>query len=169
MLNRTYVRLGKKNKILTVVKEVYLRKDIFCGSEACLKCYSSKTLKASIVDGHTHSQRLATTPKGAKKVVDYLIVDTNIVLHQMDILNKPNLKNVVVLQTVLAEVKNQSPQLYSDLRELCSDPEKRFYVFSNEFREYELCKPQFCDYFVIQPILGVYALRILLLCAEPIE
>jgi exosome complex exonuclease DIS3/RRP44 len=135
MLNRTYVRLGKKNKILTVLKEVYLRKDIFCGSELCPNCYTSKTLKASIVDGHTHAQRLSSAPKGSKKPVDYLVIDTNIVLHQMDILNKQNFTNVVVLQTVLSEVKNQSPQLYSDLRELCSDPEKRFYVFSNEFRE----------------------------------
>lgn len=140
MLNRTYVKFGKKNKILTVVKEVYLRKDIFCGSELCTECYSSKTLRASLADGHALSQRLSSAPKGSSKPVDYLVIDTNIVLHQMDILNKPNFRNVVVLQTVLDEVKNQSHQLYADLRELCSDPEKQFYVFSNEFREYVLHK-----------------------------
>lgn len=136
MLNRTYVKFGKKNKILTVVKELYLRKDIFCGSELCSECYSSKTLRASLADGHTLSQRLSSAPKGSSKPVDYLVIDTNIVLHQMDILNKPNFRNIVVLQTVLNEVKNQSQQLHADLRELCSDPEKQFYVFSNEFREY---------------------------------
>lgn len=136
MLNRTYVKFGKKNKILTVVKELYLRKDIFCGSELCDECYASKTLRASLADGHVLSQRLSSAPKGSSKPVDYLVIDTNIVLHQMDILNKPNFKNVIVLQTVLDEVKNQSQQLYADLRELCSDSEKQFYVFSNEFREY---------------------------------
>jgi exosome complex exonuclease DIS3/RRP44 len=143
MLNRTYVHIGKKNKILTVLKEVYLRKDIFCGSELCPNCYTSKTLKASIADGHTLSQRLSSAPKGSKKPVDYLVIDTNIVLHQMDILNKPNFKNIVILQTVLNEVKNQSAQLYSDLRDLCADPEKQFYVFSNEFREYVPCKRRY--------------------------
>jgi exosome complex exonuclease DIS3/RRP44 len=136
MLNRSYVKLTRKNKILTVVNEVYLRKDIFCGSELCTTCYSSKTLKASLQEGHMLSQRLSGPSKGSKANNDYLIIDTNIVLHQMDVLNKPNLKNVVVLQTVLSEVKNQSPQLYVDLRELCADPQKQFYVFSNEFREY---------------------------------
>lgn len=138
MLNRAYVKLSKKNKILTVVREVYLRKDIFCGSELCEKCYDSNTLKASLADGHVLAQRLSGPSKGSKAPVDYLVIDTNIVLHQMDLLNKPNFRNVIVLQTVLNEVKNQSPQLYSDLRELCADPEKQFYVFSNEFREYVL-------------------------------
>lgn len=136
MLNRAYVKFGKKNKIGTLLKEVYLRKDIFCGSELCTECYNARTVKASLSDGPAMAQRLTGPVKGSKKTADYLIIDTNIVLHQMDLLNKPNLKNVVVLQTVLSEVKNQSPQLYSDLRELCADPEKSFYVFSNEFREY---------------------------------
>lgn len=139
MLNRAYIKFGKKNKIGTLLKEVYLRKDIFCGSELCTDCYNARTVKASFTDGHVATQRLSGPAKPSKKPVDYLIIDTNIVLHQMDLLNKPNLKNVVVLQTVLSEVKNQSPQLYSDLRELCADPEKRFYVFSNEFREYVAC------------------------------
>lgn len=136
MLNRAYIKFGKKNKIGTLLKEVYLRKDIFCGSELCEECYNARTIKASLSDGPAMTQRLRGPSKGSKKAVDYLIIDTNIVLHQMDLLNKPNLKNVVVLQTVLSEVKNQSPQLYSDLRDLCADPEKQFYVFSNEFREY---------------------------------
>ena len=93
-------------------------------------------MKASLAESHILSQRLSGPSKGSKQPNDYLIIDTNIVLHQMDVLNKPHLKNVVVLQTVLSEVKNQSPQLYADLRDLCADPEKQFYVFSNEFREY---------------------------------
>lgn len=143
MLNRAYVKFGKKNKILTLVKEVYLRTDIYCGSEICQKCYTAQAVKASLAEGHALSQRLAAPSKGSKKAVDYLVIDTNIVLHQMDLLNKPTLQNIIVLQTVLSEVKNQSPQLYADLRELCADPEKHFYVFSNEFHKYVPRKDEF--------------------------
>ena len=40
--------------------------------------------------------------------------------------------NVVVLQTVLEEVRNRSPSIYQRIRALQNRPEKRFFVFSNE-------------------------------------
>ena len=43
-------------------------------------------------------------------------------------------KDVVVLQTVLEEVKNRSLPLYHRLVSLTKNEDKRFYVFFNEFR-----------------------------------
>ena len=43
--------------------------------------------------------------------------------------------DVIVLQTVLEEVRNRSLPLYNRLRALTKSEEKRFYVFHNEFRQ----------------------------------
>lgn len=43
-------------------------------------------------------------------------------------------KDVIVLQTVLEEVKNRSLPLYHRLVSLTKNEDKRFYVFFNEFR-----------------------------------
>ena len=43
--------------------------------------------------------------------------------------------DVIVLQTVLEEVRNRSLPLYNRLRTLTRSDEKRFYVFHNEFRQ----------------------------------
>lgn len=66
----------------------------------------------------------------------YLIPDTNIFLYCMDVLeHKSAFYDVVVLQTVLEEVRNRSLPLYNRLRSLVGSEEKRFYVFHNEFRQ----------------------------------
>lgn len=43
--------------------------------------------------------------------------------------------DVIVLQTVLEEVRNRSAPLYNRLRSLTKSDDKRFYVFHNEFRQ----------------------------------
>ena len=74
---------------------------------------------------------LARTDSGAAAPI--LVIDTNIALHQIDLLESaPSLTNVVLLQTVLAEVRARSAQVYSRLRALVADAERCFYVFSNE-------------------------------------
>lgn len=42
--------------------------------------------------------------------------------------------DVIVLQTVLEEVRNRSLPLYNRLRALTKSEDKRFYVFHNDFR-----------------------------------
>ena len=64
----------------------------------------------------------------------YLVLDTNVVLHQMDLLELsiPPLCDVVMLQTVMQEVKHQDIGLYNRLHALIRDDSRRFYVFANE-------------------------------------
>lgn len=81
---------------------------------------------------------LSATPAGtaAYKNGHYLIPDTNIFLYCMDIIeHKSAFYDVVVLQTVLEELRNRSLPLYNRLRGLTSSEDKRFYVFHNEFRK----------------------------------
>lgn len=50
----------------------------------------------------------------------------------MDLLENPAISNVIVLQTVLEEVKHQSMNIYKRIREVIADESRHFYVFNNE-------------------------------------
>jgi exosome complex exonuclease DIS3/RRP44 len=61
--------------------------------------------------------------------------DTNALLNGMDLFEQTNaFHDVIVLQTVLEELKNRSLPLYNRLIALTKFEEKRFYLFFNEFR-----------------------------------
>jgi exosome complex exonuclease DIS3/RRP44 len=80
---------------------------------------------------------LSDNPSGTKIIPDghYLIPDTNAFLNGMDLFEVENtFKDVIVLQTVLEELKNRSLPLYHRLVNLTKNEEKRFYTFFNDFR-----------------------------------
>src|SRR5271155_1076357 len=65
----------------------------------------------------------------------YLMPDTNALLNGMDLFEQPSaFYDVVILQTVLEELRNRSLPLYNRLIALTKSEEKRFYLFFNEFR-----------------------------------
>ena len=65
----------------------------------------------------------------------YLVPDTNILLNAMDLLEQNTaFHDVIILQTVLEELRNRSLPLYNRLISLTRSEDKRFYVFFNEFR-----------------------------------
>ncbi|KCV70487.1 hypothetical protein H696_02828 [Fonticula alba] len=61
-----------------------------------------------------------------------IVPDTNVFLHQMDALEHSALHDIVILQTVLSELKHRSPVIYSRARSLVSDASRRCIVFNNE-------------------------------------
>ena len=81
---------------------------------------------------------LSDTPAGSKNFPNgqYLVPDTNAFLTGMDLFEvETAFHDVIVLQTVLEEVKNRSLPLYHRLIALTKNEGKRFYVFFNEFRQ----------------------------------
>lgn len=111
--NRSYVKRTRGGKITKVVREHYLRHDIYCGTPVCKVCDTSQArLSAS-----------AST---------ILILDTNVVLNQIDLIENSAIDDVVVLSIVLEEVKNRNLSVYNRLRALCSNSLRNFFVFSNE-------------------------------------
>ena len=81
---------------------------------------------------------LSETPAGTKSFPNghYLVPDTNAFLNGMDLFELPTcFRDVIVLQTVLEEVKNRSLPLYHRLLSLTKNESKRFYVFFNDFRQ----------------------------------
>ncbi|KAF9581039.1 exosome catalytic subunit dis3 [Lunasporangiospora selenospora] len=118
---KAFVKKTKSGKVVRVVKEHYLRDDIWCSLEACKGCEHTEPV-------------LSSTPNISKlfPLPHYIIPDTNIFINQIDMMEKPQMTNVIVLQTVLEEVKHLSPSIYKRVRDMITDREKRFYVFSNE-------------------------------------
>lgn len=80
---------------------------------------------------------LSDKPAGTKNFPQghYLVPDTNALLNGMDLFEQSSaFYDVVILQTVLEELRNRSLPLYNRLIGLTKSEDKRFYVFFNDFR-----------------------------------
>lgn len=108
-----------------IVREHYLRDDIHCGSKSCDKCpYKTRHVILDSDDSSAESSKIMGHY--------YLLLDTNIILDQIDILEESIIRNVIILQTVLEEVKHRSSTVYKKLKDIISNTQRRFYVFVNE-------------------------------------
>ena len=80
---------------------------------------------------------LSEKPAGTKSYPQghYLVPDTNALLNALDLFEQTSaFYDVIILQTVLEELRNRSLPLYNRLIGLTKSEEKRFYVFFNDFR-----------------------------------
>ncbi|CAJ0921426.1 unnamed protein product [Ranitomeya imitator] len=120
--SKTFVKKTRSGGILKVVREHYLRDDITCGCHGCDECQQeSPVLQMEPV----LQSALCESPH-------YILPDTNVLLHQVDILEDPVIQNVILLQTVLQEVRSRSAPVYKRIRDMTNNPEKYFYTFTNE-------------------------------------
>lgn len=107
-----------------IIREHYLRTDLWCGSSICVICPHEK-----------HDLVLSEDPASKSALFTdshYLLLDTNVILDQIDVFEEETIKNVIVLQTVLDEVKHKSASIYKRLRDILMNPERKFYTFVNE-------------------------------------
>ena len=110
--SKTYLRTLKSGKVQKIVRELYLRQDIPCSSQLCTAC-----LDLAPAGFHRKAQPfvLSATPAGTKQYSQghYLVPDTNAFLSAMDLFESEGgvFQDVIVLQTVLEEVKNRSLSL----------------------------------------------------------
>ncbi|XP_041803494.1 exosome complex exonuclease RRP44 [Chelmon rostratus] len=120
--SKTFVKKTRSGGVMKIVREHYLRDDIWCGSEGCTECKQESTVL----------QRDACIESNLCNYPHYLIPDTNVVLHQIDVLEDPVIRNVIILQTVLQEVRHRSAPVYKRLKDIIHEKEKCFYTFTNE-------------------------------------
>ena len=130
--SKTFVRSTRNGRVQKIVRELYLRQDIPCSSTLCPSCTAP-------VDSNGDSSPfiLSEYPTKTDKYPNghYLIPDTNALLNAMDLFEQTTaFYDVIILQTVLEELRNRSLPLYNRLLGLIKSDEKRFYVFFNEFR-----------------------------------
>ncbi|KAG6799814.1 exosome complex exonuclease RRP44 [Apis mellifera caucasica] len=125
LTTKIFFRKTKGGNVFKTIREHYLRNDIHCGSKVCEKCIfriqnvildneDSKIKNFKIMEPH------------------YLLIDTNIILDQIDILEEDILCNIIIVQTVLEEVKHKSSLVYKRLKNLINNVHRKFYVFINE-------------------------------------
>ncbi|MCJ1234173.1 exosome catalytic subunit dis3 [Varicellaria rhodocarpa] len=132
--SKVFVRSTKNGRVQKIVRELYLRQDIPCSSKLCTSCLSTAPADA---DGNVSPFVLSDRPAGIKDLPQghYLIPDTNALINAMDLFEQTSaFYDVIILQTVLEEVRNRSLPLYNRLIGLTKSEDKRFYVFFNEFR-----------------------------------
>uniref|UniRef100_A0A6N2NEN3 PIN domain-containing protein n=1 Tax=Salix viminalis TaxID=40686 RepID=A0A6N2NEN3_SALVM len=110
---KTFNKKTRGGRIQKLVREVYLRDDIYCGALFCKSCEDKSKARSTI-----------------------LVLDTNVVLNQIDLLENPAIEDVVLLSVVLQEVKNKNSSVYGRIRNLIDSPARRFVVFSNEFHRH---------------------------------
>ncbi|XP_033956817.1 exosome complex exonuclease RRP44 [Pseudochaenichthys georgianus] len=120
--SKTFVKKTRSGGVMKIVREHYLRDDIWCGSEVCTECKQEST---ALQRDPCMESNLCSYPH-------YVIPDTNVVLHQIDVLEDQVIRNVIILQTVLAEVRHRSAPIYKRLKDIVHEKEKNFYTFTNE-------------------------------------
>ena len=135
---KTFLKKTRRGKVLKIVREHYLRTDIACGSDICQECPEPM----NVTDENTPPKysTLSENPRPSFPTPfpgrHYLVLDTNIILNQIDVLEVPmtggGLGDVIILQTVLEEVRHRSSPIYKRLKDIVADQSRHFYVFINE-------------------------------------
>ncbi|KAI9674694.1 MAG: exosome catalytic subunit dis3 [Caeruleum heppii] len=132
--SKVFVRSTKSGKVQKIVREVYLRQDIPCSSKLCTICLQNAPGDAN---GDVAPFILSDRPAGTKSFPrgHYIVPDTNALLNGLDLFEQTTaFYDVVILQTVLEELRNRSLPLYNRLLGLSKSEDKRFYIFFNDFR-----------------------------------
>ncbi|KDN52615.1 RNB-domain-containing protein [Tilletiaria anomala UBC 951] len=145
-----FQRKTAKGKVLRVVRERYLRSDLGCGHPACASCAGHHAqLAAAVRSSESRSLPLLQPASHGHR---HLLIDTNVVLHQIDLLEAtlkpsaasssskapretPAITSVILLQTVLDEVRHRSLPLFNRLQALIREPERNYWVYWNDFSE----------------------------------
>ncbi|KAI9478991.1 exosome catalytic subunit dis3 [Coemansia sp. RSA 989] len=126
--NKSFVKRTRKGNIVRTVKEHYLRDDIICGLETCSHSVCEQARQ--------NTDQLAVLSKHPRDSTQwgphYLVPDTNAFVNQIDIFERPIINDVVVLSTVLDELRGLSIAVYNRVRAIIRVKERRWFVFSNE-------------------------------------
>ncbi|KAK2462485.1 hypothetical protein APHAL10511_005455 [Amanita phalloides] len=128
---RKYFKKTARGKVIKVLRERYLRDDVDCGITGCTICKGLDGMKGELAmlpgQGDTSHPLF---PDG-----HFLLPDTNVFLSQMDLLESTLfVPPIVLLQTVLEEVRHRSLPLYNRLKALAKADDKHVWVFYNEYR-----------------------------------
>lgn len=116
--NIAFYRKTRRGGFIKIVRELYLRPNIPCGSKFCSQCTGPKCL-----------DDLSAGNNGS---LTYYLLDTNVILQNIDVIEDPLISNVIIAQTVVNEVRHRSLPVFKRLKDLIGE-KRKFHVFMNEF------------------------------------
>lgn len=120
-------RRTRRGSIVKIVREHYLRKDIYCGVEKCVNC---RDQPKEILISSNPRKGISSLLKG-KHVV---IPDASVFFNQMDVLEDDSFCNdIVILQSIRNEVRSKSLSLFSRIKNFARH--RRLFMFMNEYHE----------------------------------
>jgi hypothetical protein len=116
--DRTFNKITNRGKLVKVVREIYLRDDIYCQSKACSTCESEK----KILPNHplTKKQQMKNINRNdvsfMKDYPHYLFPTVEVALKFSDLLTK-SMKNLIFCETIINEAQNSNKsKLVSKIR-----------------------------------------------------
>ncbi|KAF0991301.1 hypothetical protein HZS_339, partial [Henneguya salminicola] len=118
------VKKTRGGNVFKEVKEHYLRKTIPCGVSGCQQCKPYMTENAVIANNCGWSNLFPTS--------HFLIPEFSVLIKQIDLFENDKICNVIVLQTVLHQIRQTNIGVYKRLQSIINISEKYFYVFNNE-------------------------------------
>ncbi|KAH9967857.1 RNB-domain-containing protein [Russula dissimulans] len=123
---RKFFKKTARGKVVKIIRERYLRDDVSCGIEKCRECTSTPGSRLPFSGVLDHK----LFPNG-----HFVLPDTNVFLAQMDLMESNYFNTpIILLQTVLEEVRHRSLPLYNRLKALMKSDERPTWMFYNEFR-----------------------------------
>ncbi|KAJ7420904.1 hypothetical protein WISP_45979 [Willisornis vidua] len=115
---------GQQGRAVRVVREHYLRPDVPCRSALCRSALCRPA-------GACHGKLLS------EDVTHYVVPDCKVVQEYLEILEFPELKGIIFMQTACQAVQHQKGRRqYNKLRNLLKDPRHDCTVFANEFHQH---------------------------------
>lgn len=118
LTRKLFFKKTRKGKVVQPVQEKYLHADLECGYMSGASVTRSKL-----------SELVALAPHK-----QLLVIDTNIAMHQVDVLeyNCPATSTLVVVQTVLQELRHLNHSIYLRIMELIKDSSRSYIFYPNE-------------------------------------
>ncbi|KAK6903838.1 hypothetical protein I203_107346 [Kwoniella mangroviensis CBS 8507] len=123
-----FLKKTARGKVLNILRERYLRDDIPCGFAGCKLCVDFPGYRPVLpTKGYTQHTKYGDG--------HWLVIDTNIVLHQIDLLTAlPPSLPLIIPSTTIRETRHRSLPLYNRLQQVIQDEDRCIWVWWNEER-----------------------------------
>ncbi|ODV92280.1 hypothetical protein CANCADRAFT_55977 [Tortispora caseinolytica NRRL Y-17796] len=124
-----------KGKCVKIVREQYLRTDIPCRSLLCTRCNTD--LSVALPGSSPMLATLSSAPPSTDSLgPHYAVPDLSALTQAMDCFESSKLfYDVIILQSVLEQLRSVSTPLYRRLKSVIAANNKRFVVFHNLFHK----------------------------------
>lgn len=112
--DKTLSRVSQRGRVVKIIREHYLRDDIYCRSKQCKTCKHDQP----VLDKLPPRPKNEAEAKAKKPPVHYVVPTLDVVMHYLDLFELPyGIKNVIFCETITSELQNQNlKRLYNRIK-----------------------------------------------------